>query len=756
MPRRGLSKDPGRAAVKTLTKTRLTAGSRWASLLQQRAHPAPRRSGGSVIQLDALLKPRSVAVLGASERPSVGRTIVENLDRIGFPGDVYPINPRYESLLGRRCYRSIEELPEGVDVLAFCVNHERVLEGLRAAAKKRVRAAVAFDAGFAESDDEGRRRQDELIAICREAGIAFCGPNCMGVISPHERSLVYLNALRDPAPLAGNVGLVSQSGSIVIGLLADCRRFGWSRVISTGNEAVIVAADVLEYLIDDPATRMIAMFLESVRQPDRFVAALDRAADRGKPVVVLKVGRSERARRAITSHTGGLAGESRVIEAILRAHRAIEVHDMDEMTETLAAGQGARRPAGRRIGVVTNSGGHTELILDVAARVGLELPPLSPASRAEAARVIGAIGGDGNPLDAWGNGDFETNVPHALRTLAADPDIDAVVWCTDSADGSPLGTPQRFMAYATMLVEGAKTSAKPFYLMGTRPGIFRRDQHEMLSAHGIALIGGTRQGLRAIDRLARQAVPRAPLRPPPARPMPSLAALAGGRTRRTIHEHDAKRLLAQAGLPVVREHLCATREAALDAAGALGYPVALKLVADGVPHRSDLGLVAVGIRDGHELGQAWDRMMAVRATTLASVAIAGLVVQQMVSEGIEVLAGVTHDRDFGPLLAFGLGGVAAEALDRIALRPLPLRVGDVETMVAEVPAATTLLAGFRGRPPADVDALHRCLEALADYAWADRAAVAELDVNPIKVLPRGRGCVVVDALIVPRRAEEPP
>ncbi|HKW93071.1 MAG TPA: CoA-binding protein, partial [Methylomirabilota bacterium] len=468
-----------------------------------------RRSGGSLIDLDPLLKPRSVAVLGASERPSVGRTIVENLDRIGFAGEVYPINPRYETLLGRRCYRSVEDLPDGVDVLAFCVNHERVLDGLRPAARKGIRAAVAFDAGFAESDEAGRRRQDELVAICREAGIAFCGPNCMGVISPHERSLVYLNALRDPARLAGNVGLISQSGSIVIGLLADCRRFGWSRVVSTGNEAVIVAADVLEYLIDDPATRVIAMFLESVRQPERFVAALDRAADRGKPVAVLKVGRSERARRAITSHTGGLAGESRVVEAILRAHRAIEVHDMDELTETLAACQG-RRPAGRRIAVVTNSGGHTELILDVAASVGLELPPLSAATRAEAARVIGPIAGDGNPLDSWGNGDFQTNVPHALRTLAADPAIDAVVWCTDSADGSPMGTPERFMTYASMLVEAAKASPKPFYLMGTRPGIFRRDQHELVSTHGIALIGGTRQGLRAIDRLARQAAPPAP------------------------------------------------------------------------------------------------------------------------------------------------------------------------------------------------------------------------------------------------------
>src|SRR5499425_1092350 len=489
------------------------------------------------MSLDRLLRPRSIAILGASERPSVGRTLVEALDGIGFRGDVYPVNPRYESLLGRRCYPSVAELPRDVDVLAFCVNHARVLEHMRPAADRGVGAAVIFDGGFAEADGEGRARQEAIAAICREASMTLCGPNCMGVISPHVPSLVYIQAVHDPTRLAGNVGMISQSGSICIGLLTDCRRFGWSQVISSGNEAVVAAVDFLEYLIDDPETRVIAMFLESVRQPERFVAALDRAADRGKPVVVLKVGRSERARRAITSHTGGLAGEARVIEAILRAHRAIEVSDMDELTETLAACQGARRPLGCRIAVVTNSGGHTELILDVAASVGLELPPLSPATRAEAARVIGAVAGDGNPLDSWGNGDFQTNVPHALRTLGADPGIDAVVWCTDSADGSPMGTPERFMTYARMLIEGAKESTKPFYLMGTRPGIFRRDQHEALSAHGIALIGGTRQGLRAIDRLARHAAPLAPFRPMPTMPMPRLATMMGGTARRTIHEH---------------------------------------------------------------------------------------------------------------------------------------------------------------------------------------------------------------------------
>ena len=690
------------------------------------------------MDLAPLLTPRSVAVLGASDRPSVGRMIMEGLERIGFPGEIYPINPKYPELNGRRCYASVAELPDGVDVLAFCVNHTRVLEHFAPAAERRVRAAIIFDGGFGESGDEGRRRQDAIVAICRDAGIALCGPNCMGVINPHARSLVYIQAVRDPGPLAGNVGLISQSGSICIGLSGDCRRFGWSHVISSGNEAVLAAVDFLEYLIDDPRTRVIAMFLESVRQPDRFVAALDRAADRGKPVVVLKVGRAERTRRAITTHTGGLAGEARVFSAVLRAHRAIEVEDLDEMAEVLACCQGERWPAGRRLALMTNSGGQAELILDHAAELGLELPPLSPATKTEAARVIGTITGDGNPLDAWGNGDFRTNGPHGLRVLGADPDTDAVVWCTDGADDSPLGGGERAIEYAQILADGAKTSTKPFYLMGSRVGIFRRDQHDLLRAQGIALIGGTRQGLRA------------PLRPSKSL-LSTVASTLAGSSRRSINEHDAKRLLAAAGLPVVRAEPVATRDEAFAAAKRIGYPVVLKLVADDVPHRSELGLVAVRLRDAEDLAAAWDRMAAVRTGALANIPIDGFVVQQMVSDGVEVLAGVTSDADFGPVLAFGLGGVLVEALEEIALCALPLREGDAERLVSETTAAK-VLAGVRGRPPADVDALVQCLYALGDYAWADRSHIAEIDVNPIVVLPRGRGCVVVDALVVPRTA----
>ncbi|HEV8533104.1 MAG TPA: acetate--CoA ligase family protein [Methylomirabilota bacterium] len=700
------------------------------------------------IDLAPLLRPRSVAVLGASDRPSPGRMVIESLDRIGFTGPIYPVNPKYETLFGRTCYPSIADLPEAVDVLALCVNHTRVLEHIRPAARRGVRAAIIFDGGFAERGDEGRRRQEELVAICREAGIALCGPNCMGVVSPHARSLVYIQTLADPTLLAGNVGLISQSGSLCIGLLADCRRFGFSHVISSGNEAVLTAVDYLEYLIDDPATKVIALFLETVRQPDRFVAALDRAADQGKPVVVLKVGRSERARSAITSHTGGLAGEARVFSTVLRAHRAIEVGDVDEMAEVLACCQGARWPRGRRVAVMTASGGQAELILDLASAAGLDLPPLPPSSRAEMQHALGTLTGDGNPLDAWGNGDYATNFPRAISALGADPGYDVVVFCSDSFDDQPFGTPERLLAYARIVSEGAARSPKPFYYMTTRSGIFRRDVLAFLREHDIPVIGGTRQGLGAIDRLARWSV-SPPARPAASRRSGRLATMLAAGPRASIHEHDAKRLLAEAGMPIPDERLVPGLAEARAAASTLGYPVVLKVVSDDIPHRSELGLVAVGLQDESQLVDAYERMNRRLEERGQRAGIAGFLVQPVALGGLEVFAGVSTDPDFGPILAFGAGGVLVEALDDVALRALPLRDGDAEAMIAETRAGT-LLGGYRGRPPGDVAALARCLSALADFAWAERGSIAEIDVNPIVV--QERGYAIVDALIVPRPA----
>jgi len=695
------------------------------------------------MNLDPLLRPRSIAVLGASERPSTGRSILAGLDGLGFDGGIYPVNPRYEEILGRRCYPSLRDLPEAPDLVAFCVAAPRILENIQALADRSGRGAVIYGGGFAEAGEEGRRLQDAIAGISREAGIALCGPNCMGIVNPHAGSSSYMQPVRDPAALRGNVGLISQSGSICIGMLADVRRFGYSLVVSTGNEAVIGAASYLEWLVDDPNTAMVALFVETVREPQRFVAALDRAAAAGKPVVVLKVGQTERTRRAITTHTGGLAGEARVLSEVLRAHRAIEVSDLDEMTEVLAVCQGKRLPAGRRLGVVTASGGQAELILDLATAAGLALPPLPEESRAEVERVVGPITGDGNPLDAWGNGDYATNVPHAFAVLQANPTIDAIIYCSDSFDANPMGRPERALDYARLLSEAAARSEKPHYLMSMRSGVFSTEQVRFLAEFGIPVIGGTRQGLAALDRMARHA---APLPPPRATTTASDDFPSG---RRVVHEADAKRLLAARGLLVTRERLVATLPEARHAAEEIGYPVVLKPVADDLPHRSEHGLVALGLADAAALDRAWERLGRIVAGLDPAPVLAGYLVQEMVADGVEVFAGIVRDPDWGPTIAVGIGGVAVEIIRDFSLRLLPLREGDAAAIIAELRGAA-LLGPVRGGPAADVDALASLLETLADFAWANRDRIAEIDLNPIKVRPVGQGCIVADALIVLR------
>jgi acyl-CoA synthetase (NDP forming) len=455
------------------------------------------------MRLDALFRPESIAVIGASEKPTIGRRIVASLDRLGFSGPVFPVNPLYETVLGHACYPSVADLPQAPDVVAFCLGHARVLDAFTAAAERGMKAAVIYDGGFAEQGADGRRLQAHIEQICREAGIALCGPNCMGVLNPHHRSSTYLQELRDPTGLAGNVGIISHSGGVCLGLLTDTRRFGFSHIVSSGNEAVVTAAEYLEYLVEEPHTEMIGGFLETIREPERFAAALDRAAALGKPVVVLKVGRSERARNSIVTHTGGDAGEPGAVSELLRAHRAIEVGDLVEFTETLAALQSAKRPAGRRIGVITSSGGLAELILDIAAGADLQLPPLSEEQRAEIVAGIGFITGDGNPLDAWGSGTFAANLPQALRLFDASPDHDAIVMCRDNFDGQPFDRPETARAYFDLFIRAAEQSRKPHYLLATRPGLIDRTFVAYLREHGIAVVSGLREGLGAIDRLAR-------------------------------------------------------------------------------------------------------------------------------------------------------------------------------------------------------------------------------------------------------------
>lgn len=699
-----------------------------------------------LMALEHLVAPRSIAVVGASDRPSLGRIIVESLGRIGFNGPVYPVNPRYRSVLNHDCYPSLAELPATPDLVALCVSSVRVQEQITLGIARGIKSAVIYDGGFAELGEEGKALQEDIAARCREANVALCGPNCMGILNPQARSTTYKQMIQDTIGLAGNVGFVSQSGSVCIGILSDLRRFGFSLVVSAGNEAVVTTAAYIEYLIDDPNTKVIATFTETIRDPERYIAALDRAAAAGKPVVVLKVGKSERTKHAITSHTGGLAGESRVFSEVLKAHRAVEVTDLEEMTEVLAVCQGKRWPRGPRIAVVTGSGGLGELILDNAIASGLELPPLRPAERIEAERVIGHITGDGNPLDAWGNGNYAENVRHAMAVLNASEYIDAVVYCNDVADKQQLGEPARVLDNVTMVSEAARQTKKPYYLMSTRFGLMNMKQVEALQAEGLVMIGSTRQGLGAIDRIGRYCQPRMPARAPAAIGASRFAKLASS-GRRTINEFDAKNLLAAYGILATRERRVVSLQAAQGAAREIGFPVVLKALSDTIPHKTELGLVAVNIKNQDELAQVWS-LLADRALRLDPCpADLEFLVQEFVVDGVEVFAGISRDPDYGLSIAFGLGGIAIEAVRDFSLRMLPLHEGDAEAMIANTRGAA-LLGPMRGRPAADISALTACLYALADFAVANADCITEIDLNPIKA--HSKGYAVVDALIVTR------
>jgi acyl-CoA synthetase (NDP forming) len=341
----------------------------------------------------------------------------------------------------------------------------------------------------------------------------------------------------------------------------------------------------------------------------------------------------------------------------------------------------------------------------------------------------------------WGNGDFNTNLPHALAVLDANETTDAIAYCSDSFDDVALGRAERALDNARLLAAAAQKSTKPHYLMSTRPGVINRQQVAVLAEVGVVVIGGARQGLGAIDRVARWAQPVPPPRPARA----SGAALDAG-ARKTIHEHDAKRLIASWGVPVTRERLVGTLSEARAAAREIGYPVVLKAVSDDVPHKTEHGLVALGLADDAALGAAWPTLET-RVAALGAVAVAGYLVQEMVGDGIEVFAGVARDPDFGLSIAFGFGGVEIELLRDFAMRALPLRQGEAAAMIAETRGAARL-GPVRGRPAADTASLVAAIEALADFAVAHADRIAEIDLNPIKVRAQGRGCVVIDALIV--------
>lgn len=713
--------------------------------------------------IDRLLRPRSVAVVGASPNPSFVSNILKNLLRHGYQGPVVAVNPRYEHVLGARCYPSLLDVPHSLDLVVVGVVQQRIPSILEQCERAGVGAVEIVSSGFAEmSGRDGVERQAELAAWAERSGIAVGGPNCLGLLNARIGMLALPTVLERLIP--GVVGAVLQSGmmapSVLVPLLA--RGIGLTIAVTTGNEANLEAADYIRYLVEDDETRVIGCFTEQIKTPERFVAACELAAARRKPIVMLKIGRSEGARRAALAHTGSLVGSDAVVDAVLRRLGVSRVHSVDELLETLAVFHAKKLPRGAGVAAISVSGGAVGLLSDLAGECGVAFPPLPDETTRRLRAALPEYGSVGNPLDITGQGVFQTEIlDGALSALAETDTVDVIVWGRPFPARldrqSPVGRiledavgKHPDVLFLVMSLVGGHLHASP------NPDLPVVEPVEALA--GIPFLQGSDASLKAIAALLRYASFQRTRQDPEAgsarrRRVPetvaaearALVRTAGGRS---LTEREAKAVLALYGIPTTRERLAATVDEALRAAEALGYPVALKVESPDIAHKTETGALVLDVRDAGALREGFGHVLARARRAAPRAIIRGVLVQEMVGPGQEVIVGMTRDPQFGPVLACGLGGIFVEALDDVQLLLPPLSEAEARAALARL-RGYALLQGARGAAAADLPALVDVLLRFAELAIDLGDVVREIDVNPLILLPPGRGACAVDCLIVP-------
>jgi acetate---CoA ligase (ADP-forming) len=668
--------------------------------------------------------PRAVAVLGVSRNPAkLGYKLLENVKARGFAGAVHPVNPSGEPILGYETVREVHALPPGVDLALVSLPAPAVPDAVKALAARGVRGAVILSSGFGEVDADGRTVQAALLAIARPAGLRLVGPNCMGVYSaPAHLNGTYFWDL--PAT-AGGISIVSQSGAYggLIFRHLGSRGLGVARFLSIGNQADVDIAEVIDYLVDDPHTTLIACFIEALRDGPRFVHAAARAAAIGKPIVVLKGGRSDAGRRAAGSHTGSLAGAYDVFRAACARTRIVLAEETEEFfdaIETLNA-VGTARPAAPAVAILTVSGGPSVVAADAADRVGLRVPPLSDVVRDTLRRLLPSFAAVGNPVDLTPQVEPQ-RIDSAIRAVMDSPEIAGAVVVTVGLD---------IPAFGEAVVAAVRVTGKPAVAFtADAPGITA-----LFRASGVPALPSPERAIRAWHALW-QARPRAAPRVIDPRPLAAevTRALADARP---LPYGDARRLLEAAGIEFCRERVAASLDEAAAAADAIGYPVVVKADAPHLTHKTDVGGVVLGVRDAEAVRNAW-RMLSARTGATR------VVIQEHVGPGVELLIGARRDDVFGPVVVLGTGGVLTEVAHDVSVRLAPVPDEEIEEMVSDG-ARPRLLAGPRGLPPVDRAALAALVRRVGDLI-AGESRVREIDINP--VIATGARLVAVDALVI--------
>lgn len=743
-----------------------------------------------------MLNPRSIAIVGATPRMQYGGRFLAAALKAKDRVRVYAVNPRYDEIMGEKSYPSVTDLPEAPDVVAVVVPYDQVLDVLEESHRKGAGSAIVISAGFAERGvDDRRDLQGELGEFARASGMRISGPNCLGLANVKDDIWATASS-RGASGLTGPIGLVCQSGATAFGpflVRAVENGIGFSYIISTGNEADLDFTDFARYLLDDPHTRVIAGFVEGFKRADKFLEVAKLAAERGKPIVLIKIGRSELGARAARSHTAALTGADARYDAIFAQYGVIRVQDYDELIEVAHLLAHTPKPGVPGIAVVSHSGGISSLTADMCGQAGLDLPTLGDAARDGINGILKGFGWAANPADVTGFANSES-FPPIMEHMIADPRMGTLVVASAGADSQAqqvIGQRDRTDKGVVFLWTGSRDAKGGLpQLKNARIPIFytpdklARGLQSRLAYH-------TWRERRLADGFATA--------PPRTTAQGKAIAQALGLGRPTLSESESKQLLGAWGVASAREHRANSAEAAVAAAEQLGFPVALKIDSPDILHKTEAGVVRLNLGDGAQVRKARAEILANAQTYLSALPlnggglgggdaearssdaraaesspppqpssvegeggdaphaiapqaqIAGVSVQEMVRDGIEVIVGISCDPQLGPVLLFGTGGVMVEVYNDVALRRCPITPLEAQAMIAEVKGAQ-LLQGFRGRPAADIEALADTLVRVSHLAMHLEGHLAELDINPLMVLPSGQGVKAVDALVVLRGA----
>ena len=692
--------------------------------------------------MDALFSPRSIAIFGASDDVTkIGGRPLQFLLRYGYAGGIYPINRKGGLVQSLPAYASVDDVPEVPDLAVVAVPPAGVLDAVSGCARRGVKAAVILSAGFSEMGEEGRLLQEQIGEVARATGMRVVGPNCLGAIGVPDKSIATFSvALESSFPVAGSVGIVSQSGNLgsFTLRLAGERGLGVSRMLTTGNECDVDIADAIASLASDPGTRVILCCMETCRDGAKLIRAMAMAREAGKPLVVLKVGVSEAGSEAAASHTGALACSDAVFDAVLRNGGAIRVPSIEQLLEVghaLSVVGPAHVPGGNRVAVLTASGGFGVLLADAASAQGLALPKLAAHTQERILSVV-PFAAPSNPVDMTAQVSSRPEVlAQMLDAVARDASCDALI--LQSANAFHL--PRLRDVFLSALEQVRKDHPSRLILLCARAP---REVRATLNGMGFPVVEGIdaacatlaallRFGARGTTETAAAAIERMPL---------AAEAFAT--------EASAKAVLSQAGLPVPREVIAANRDEALAAARALGFPLVLKIVSPDIAHKTEVGGVFVGVQSEAQLIEEYANLLARVALKAPEARIAGVLVAQMVQGGVELILGTKKDPVFGPMVMVGLGGIFAEIFKDVALQPAPVDEAQATAMLRSL-KAFALLDGARGRPKADVQAAAKAVAALSRFATRHAQNVSEIDINPLVVLEQGRGAHALDALLVP-------